>query len=91
MAPLFEKIQAMDAAEKAHMRQFNDPSFHFVPRQKMMQIEVRVSSSPGHTSIGNKKPGLFPNMLRMKIDGKGVFPNVGNSLPTPHGGQGGVG
>lgn len=41
MALLSEKIQAMRAAQDAHVRQFNDPSFHFVPRQKMMQIQVR--------------------------------------------------
>eukprot|EP00752_Nemacystus_decipiens_P009155 g8177.t2 len=39
MALLSEKIQAMDAAQVAQLRQFNDPSFHFVPRQKMMQIQ----------------------------------------------------
>eukprot|EP00903_Cladosiphon_okamuranus_P013556 g12627.t1 len=39
MALLSEKTQAMDAAQDAHVRQFNDPCFHFVPRQKMMQIQ----------------------------------------------------
>ncbi|CAM9633793.1 unnamed protein product [Ectocarpus sp. 12 AP-2014] len=29
----------MDSAQDAHARQFVDPSFHFVPRKKMMQIQ----------------------------------------------------
>lgn len=41
VALLFKKLRAMDSAEDAHTRQFVDPSFHFVPRNKMMQIQVR--------------------------------------------------
>ncbi|CAM9543520.1 unnamed protein product [Ectocarpus fasciculatus] len=29
----------MDSAQDAHARQFDDPSFHFVSRRKMMQIQ----------------------------------------------------
>lgn len=47
MALFSEKTQAMDAAQVAHVRQFNVPSFNFVPRQKMMQVQVRVPSSVG--------------------------------------------
>ncbi|CBN78005.1 hypothetical protein Esi_0082_0009 [Ectocarpus siliculosus] len=39
VALLFKKLCAMDSAQDAHARQFVDPSFHFVPRKKMMQIQ----------------------------------------------------
>lgn len=41
VALLFKKLRAMDSAQNAHARQFDDHTFHFVPRKKMMQIQVR--------------------------------------------------
>ena len=55
MALLSEKTQAMGAAQDAHVRQCRDPSFYFVPRQKMMQIQVRA---PG---------GMFPGPTRRTL------------------------
>lgn len=42
MALLSAKIQAMGTAEDAHLRLFGDPTFRFVPRRKMIQIQVRA-------------------------------------------------
>lgn len=41
------KSRAMYAAREAHMRQFDDPTFHFVPRRKMMQIQASILSKAG--------------------------------------------
>lgn len=40
MALHTEKVVAMQTAKDDHARRFEDPNFHFVPRRKMMQIQV---------------------------------------------------
>lgn len=64
MALLSEKLQAMHAAQDAHVRQFDDPAFHFVPRRKMMQIQVSggvLTFPPNVKWVKNKDPYLEGN------------------------------
>lgn len=73
MALLSEKIQAMDAAQDAQVRQFSDPAFHFVPRQKMMQIQVKENTG-GHVPWINA--AYAPNRKTVRV--------LGTSLPSSH-------